>query len=176
MNYKITNQSSEVFQKLKALRESEIQMDKDNLSAIQEKVKLPWKRWIGSVSQQNWGRVKTYAGFEFENPELLDPKIWVKDKKHPECFVPNRKTKVGREMDNFLLNGLQKSPFYKVFEILDIERPVHFTFPFVEVIGDVILVFLGDKQIPKDENLIEITNKEFTFLYSLQRTINPSTN
>ena len=97
----------------------------------------------------------------FTEPEKVDGKIWIRHKEHSGVFVPNRKTKVGREMSDFLSNGLKASNYDRVIEILELEELRRFTLPFVEVVGEVIIIFLGDGHEPKNENVIEITKREF---------------
>ena len=94
----------------------------------------------------------------------MDLKIWKKHKDYPDCFEPNRKTKLGREMAEFLSNGLKGSRFDKPLDILGLETNGRFTFPYVEIFGDIILIYLDDNMNPTDENVIEITKREFESL------------
>ena len=167
MYYKITNKESEVYKKLHELRTKELQIQKDNDKAIEEKTGLKFKTFLGDSGQQNFRRVRQYRGFKFTTPDKVDLKIWKTDSEHKEIFVPNRKTKLGREMAEFLLNGLKGSRYDKVFDILKLEHLRKFTFPYVEISNEVILIFLSDKQEPKDSNVIEITKKEFNELLAV---------
>lgn len=88
-------------------------------------------------------------------------KVWVKHKIHTDIFIPNKRTKLGREMDEFLRNGLKASYYYKPLEILGLPHLNRFSYPYVEIVGDLILIYLDEKYEPKDENLIEITKREF---------------
>lgn len=161
MYYKIINTESEVYKKLLELRTKELQMAKENLAAIEKKVELKFWRFLGRNSQQTFNRMPEYRGFKFEEPDKVDPKFWKPHTEHAGFFVPNKKTKAGREMAQFLLNGLKGSRYDIVFEILGLPDIGKFSFPYVEIVGDVIVVFLGDSHQPTDENLIEITRKEF---------------
>lgn len=161
MYYKIENKDCEVYKKLYELRASELRIETANKKAIAAKIGLEWVAMYGYEGQQNFLRTSIYLGFEFLYPEKADLKIWKRDKENPEILIPNTATKAGREMKKFLQNGLQRSDYSKVFEILNLEHHGRFTFPFVEIAFDMILVYLGDKHIPKDINLIEITSKEF---------------
>jgi hypothetical protein len=166
MYYKIINKESEVYKKLHELRTKERQIRKDNEKAIEEKTGLKWKIFLGDNGQQNFRRVPQYNGFKFTEPDKVDLKIWKLHEEHKEIYIPNRKTKLGREMDEFLLNGLKGSIYRKVFSILKLPSPIRrFSLPFVEIVkGDIIILFLGDDQEPKDKNVIEITLKEFNKL------------
>jgi hypothetical protein len=161
MYYKITDQSSEVYQKLHQLRTRELQIEEENKKAIQSKTGMTWNAFLGDTKQQQFRRVTQYAGFMFNQTDQVDPKIWKRDKKYPAIWVPNTRTKAGREMDQFLSNGLDSSPYGKVLEILGLERLTRFTFPFVEICEDAIILYLGDQHQPKDPNVVEITFKEF---------------
>jgi hypothetical protein len=173
MYYKIENKDCEVYNKLHALRTKEIQMEEDNLKAVNEKVGLEFNLYLGRKGQQNFNRVTSYSGFCFLKPEKVDLKIWKEDKFNPGCFIPNRKTKSGREMAQFLNNGLKGHWFGVVYDALGLKRPLgKFSFPFIDICADVsgetIIMHFGNEVVIDDENIIEITSKEFEIL----RTIN----
>jgi len=161
MYYKIENKECEVYKKLHALRMKELQIEEENLSAIKEKIKFDFQHFLGKTGQQHFCRVTKFYGFEFLEPEKVDLKIWKKDKEYPNIFIPNTRTKLGKEMQKFLSNGLKKSDYGDVWDILELTYLSKFTFPFVEIVGDVIILYLDDNQESKDENVIEITKKEF---------------
>lgn len=162
MYYKITDQSSEVFQKLHELRTKELEIEKANKKAIEEKTGMTWNVFLGDSGQQQFRRVTQYSGFQFHQTDQIDSKIWKKHKKYPHIWVPNTRYKVGREMGEFLRNGLQGSHFGDVIEILELEQRTHFNYPFVEICGDEIILYLGDNHRPKDTiSVIEITSVEF---------------
>lgn len=161
MYYKVENKKSKVYKALYALREKEIRINKENLKTIKEKTGLNFETYLGSNSQQSFRRVPQYEGFKFTEPDKVDSKTWKKDQDHKDIFVPNRRTKLGREMEEFLTNGLQSSWYEEVFDILKLEHPRRFRFPYVEIANEIILIYLDEKQEPGDENVIEITKKEF---------------
>jgi hypothetical protein len=162
MYYKIENKDCKVYQELHALRTHEKQIEKENIEVITEKVGLEWKMEFGHTGQQNFRRVSLLMGFGFLEPEKVDLKIWKRHKDHNEIFVPNTRTKLGREMQDFLSNGLKSSSYNKVLKILKLEQLRKFTFPFVEIVKDgIIIIFLGDSHEPKDKNIVEITKHEF---------------
>lgn len=161
MYYKIENKECEVYKKLHQMRTEEIQIGKDNEKAIEEKTGLKFETFLGHSGQQNFRRTTQYIGFKFTEPERVDLKIWQRDKEHPEIFVPNKRTKLGREMAEFLANGLKGSIYSKPIKILGLPEQRRFTFPYVEIFGDLILIYLGNNGEPKDENVIEITKREF---------------
>lgn len=161
MYYKIENKKCKVYKELHKLRTEELQIKKDNETSIEQKTGLKFITFLGHNSQQNFRRVPQYSGFKFLQPDKVDLKVWKKDTEHKDIYVPNRKTNLGREMNQFLLNGLRGSNYNKVFEILNIEHGRRFTFPYVEIAGGAVIIFLGDNHEPKDKNLVEITKREF---------------
>jgi len=165
MYYKIENKECEVYKKLHELRTYEKQIEKENIEAIIEKVGLEWEMEFGHTGQQNFRRVSSLMGFGFLEPEKVDLKTWKRHKEHQDIFIPNTRTKSGREMQEFLSNGLKKSRYDKVLKILKLEELRKFTFPFVEIVkNENIIIFLGDAHEPKDKNVVEITKREFNEL------------
>lgn len=161
MFYKIENQECDVYKKLHELRRKEEQIELKNIASIIEKTGLKWENSFGRRGQQNFRRVSSFNGFEFTEVEKVDLKTWKRHKEHNEIFVPNTRTKLGREMQEFLSNGLEGSNFNTVIEILKLEDLRRFTFPYIEIAGKTITIYLDDNHEPKDENVIEITKKEF---------------
>lgn len=161
MYYKIENKESRVYKELYKLRMAELQILKDNLKEIENRIGLEFGNFLGDTGQQNFRRVTQYRGFEFLEPDKVDLKIWQKHKSHQNIFIPNTRTKVGREMSDFLLNGLKSSSFDDVFDILKIKHARSFILPFMDIAKDVVILFLDDNHNPKDSNVIEITKTEF---------------
>jgi hypothetical protein len=165
MYYKIVNKDSEVYKRLHEMRTKELQMEADNKQTINDITGLAWTKFLGHHGQQTFCRVTSYSGFEFTEPEKVNLKIWSKHKQFPGIYFPNKRTELGRKMSKILTNGLKGSSISVAFENLGIEFPHgNFSFPFVEIINDIILVYLGENQIPTDENIVEITSKEFDLL------------
>ncbi len=161
MYYKVENTESEVYQKLHKMRSQELQFEEENKATIENASGLKWNRYLGNFGQQNWNRVSSYNGFEFTEPDKVDLKIWKESKQYKGVYEPNRRTKKGREMAQFLSNGLKGHAFDIVFRTLGIEHRHRFSFPVVEICGETIVLFFGeDYQIASDD-IIEITSKEF---------------
>lgn len=161
MYYKIINKESEAYQKLHKMRADELLWEEENKTAITDKAGSDWNAYLGHGGQQNFCRVTRYTGFAFNEPEKLDPKVWKRHKGHDNIFVPNSRTKVGREMDAFITNGLKGGRFDTPLDILGLEAHGRFTFPYVEIAGDALVLYLDDSMEPQDEHLVEITKKEF---------------
>jgi len=163
MYYKITNKNSKVYKSLFEQRTKEKEAEANNILAIKEKTGLDFKNSFGNHGQQNFNRVTKYKGFAFTEPEKVDLKIWKRHPEHQDVFVPNTRTKLGREMNEFLLNGLKGFRYDIIFELIGVPELIgRFKLPFVEICAkNEIVVYLDDDQEPKNKNVIEITKKEF---------------
>ena len=167
MYYKVENKESSVYKKLHALRSRELLIEEENKQAIKDKTGLDFQEFLGHQGQQTFSRVTEYHGFRFLSEKGVQSNIWNKHKEIEGVFVPNNRTKAGREMANFLANGLKKSNFQSVLSILGCEDSINgrFTFPYVHIAGDIIILFLSNSCEPKDDNVIEITKKEFNEIF-----------
>lgn len=160
MYYKITNTECSAYKKLVALRKKELGIEVANFKKIKERVALEWKAAFGHHGQQHYLRVKQYRGFEFVQPECVDPKVWKQHDEHHKVFVPNKRTKAGREMSLFL-SGMQSSWFEDVFKAVGVKyEGGRFSFPFLELVGDVVYLYIDDQFELKGPNYIEITKTE----------------
>lgn len=165
MYYKIENQNSELYKALRTQREKEIENDKRNRELIAEKIPQEWEGFFGREGQQTFNRTSVYRGFKFKNPNNLPKGVWVEKKGYPGIYIPNKRTKGGKEMDEFLddLGGFR---FTLIFEILGLGDPIGtFSFPFVEIVDDTIIIMMDDQFELKGEGLIEITRTEFNAIY-----------
>lgn len=158
MFYKITNTESELYQKLHDLRIKELEIDKENEKAIKEKIDIPYSGFYGKQGQGNMCRTNRYAGFVFTDTENIDSKIWKQHKEHKEVYVPNKRTKVGREMNEFLSN-LPGSNIFDLWEILRIDMKGKFRYPYLFIHNGDLYLYSDDEV--KDENAVEITKREF---------------
>lgn len=166
MYYKIINKDSDVYKRLYDLRKKEQQIEENNKKTVKELIGQDFTHFIGKAGQQNFERVTQYSGFEFKHPEKLPPKVWVLNKQYGDkgCYVPNRKTKAGREMLE-KLRTLPHSSIINVFGILECKLSGRFTFPYVEIgKDDVIVLYMSDRfddVLSKNKDIIEITKREF---------------
>lgn len=164
MYYKIENKKSDVYKKLYAMREIELKIEKDNKSKLENQFGS-FDAFLGIGNQQNFFRVSQYTGFKFSSPQEIDLTAWKLHADFEGVYVPNRRTKAGKAAKKFIDN-LEKRWVDDPLIILGVKEstPSYFTFPFVEITGDIIVLYLDDKTNPKDENVIEITKKEFDIL------------
>ena len=160
MYYKITNKESQIYKELYEMRIKELQLEADNLKAVKDKIGSEWTGYIGHFGQQNFNRTTTYYGFNFCNPNDVDLKTWKLYKDSSCYYVPNKRSKKGKEISEFLNNLPVNGWFDIVLDKLNIKADLsEFRFPYVEVCDDIILIYLDDDHIPENENIIEITSK-----------------
>ena len=62
------------------------------------------------------------------------------------------------------LNSLDSYSAFRLLDEIGIDYYGEFHTPFLEVVGDAVVVHLDDKHEPKDENFIEITTVSYTHL------------
>ena len=94
--------------------------------------------------------------------------MWKEDVKRKGLFYPSKRTKAGKEMQKFL-NSLDSYSAFRLLDEIGIDYYGEFHTPFLEVVGDAVVVQLDDKHEPKDENFIEITKKEAFDLLGLTK-------
>ena len=164
MYYKITNTDCDIYKKLYNLRTNEKEIDKRNEAKIKEIVGDDWEECVGWFGQQNIWRCTRYSGFKFNHPENINHKAWKKHKEYEGFFVPDRRTKAGREISDLLRNGLEHSSVITAIEIFECEITQSYAYPFIETCKDgCIVVFMSDKfdLENKFSDMIEITKREF---------------
>lgn len=161
MFYKLVDKKCEKYKKLYEMRKSEIRIEKENKEAISKRFPDWNGEFMGRRGQYTFGRVSTYSGLLFNNPDRLDAKEWKEHKDHPGVYIPNRRTKSGREIRYFFLNGLQRSSFFKFCDIVGVDVPGKFKFPFMGIGPDEALFFYFDDQFRPPEDFVEITRGEF---------------
>lgn len=162
MYYKIVNKECEVYQKLYAQRKKELEAQENNNKLLAEHIPYEWEKFNG-YRNQSYGRIPMYLGFYFKNPDEVDLKTWKESKDQKGLFYPNKRYKAGRDMNDFLVKSLKRFSFHHIWEILGIkDTEGEHSVPYMEIEGEVILLYLDEKQEPEDkENVIEITKKEF---------------
>lgn len=161
MYYKITRKESELYQRLLKLLNDEKQMEQRNWNQVKAICTPDWEHWIGYPADRNLLRVNIYIGFMFKEPELVCKKTWTPDREEPEYFVPNRRTRLGREMYDFLNRGLERSSVWDVFDILKVNFTGKFTIPLIEIAFGEILLSLDHRWNIEHPDLVEITQKEY---------------
>lgn len=172
MFYKIINKKSDIYKKLHELRTKELEIEENNKKLVKEIVGDDWNWFVGRTGQQSYDRCTQYSGFQFRHPENLPPKTWVLDKEYGDkgVYVPNKRTKAGREIKE-KLNTMPHSSMFDVFEILECEIGGRFAFPFVEICNSgEIVIYMSDKYDleSKFKDVIEITKHEANELLNIK--------
>lgn len=160
MYYKMINTDSPKYKELRAFRENEIKIEAENKKNIQDIVKLDFDKFKGRQGQSSFERVTRWSGFLFKEPEKVDCNVWRKDPENTGGYLPNKRTKQGREMAQ-KLESMPRSSFFSFIELLGIEMIGRFSFPYLFICGDTLLFYIDDAFEPKDGDFIEITKKEF---------------
>lgn len=160
MYYKLENTASEMYQKLYNFRKNELRIEQENEDSIAARFPNWDKTYMGHRGQQNFNRVTIYVGLGFTDKSLINPKEFKAHKEHSDLYMPNNRTKEGKAVSEFLKN-LQSSSFFALKNMLKMELYGSFSFPFLEIgINDIILCYFDEKYKPSDE-FIEITSREF---------------
>lgn len=158
------NKESDIYKVLHKQRTKELAAKKENNKILKELIPYKWEQYLG-WKDNSFGRIPAYFGFKFENLEEIDKNIWKQDKNNPAYYVPNKRTKAGKEMA-VKLDRLKRFSFYRIWEMLEISNETGSkSVPFLEIAGDILLLFLDDSQNPKDQNVVEITKREFIQIF-----------
>ena len=157
--YKITNTECDIYYKLKAQREEELKVAKENKEFLERNIPYKYERYCG-YTNQGARRIPIAVGFYFVNPEEVDTRGWREDVKRRGLYFPNKRTKAGRDMQA-LVDHQRGFSGFKLLDMLEIDYYGEFSCPQMWVEKGVVLVALDDNHHPKDENLIEITRGEF---------------
>ena len=166
MFYKITDKQSSTYQQLRSIRENEIRIERENAAKVETLLGFPITRFVGRISQNSLERVTIYSGFEFPEGIIPDPKAWKPSKEHRGIYVPNRRTKEGRNIYRQLCSLERSVTFWDIWEIVEAVSPYgSFQFPKVYLCGDTLLVYLDEQQTPKNTALVEITKTEFDRIF-----------
>lgn len=158
--YKITDKESDLYKKLYEQRTMELEAHKQNQVTLAKLIPYKWDIYSGH-RDNSFSRIQRYFGFKFENPEEVDMKVWKRDPNHPEIFIPNKRTKAGKEMQKAISN-LKCFSFMEIMDILDIKDYCgRYVIPTLEIAGDTILVSVDDKHKLTQQDAIMITMDEF---------------
>lgn len=158
--YKITDKESDLYKKLYEQRTMELEVHKQNQVILAKLIPYKWDIYSGH-RDNSFSRIPRYFGFKFENPEEVDMKVWKRDSNHPEIFIPNKRTKAGKEMQKAISN-LKCFSFMKIMDILDIKDYCrHFAIPTLEIADDTVLVSVDDRHKLTQQDAIMITMDEF---------------
>ena len=157
--YKVENKDSELFKRAHVFLAME-----EELREIQRKTiesKLP--KFSKYQFLKGFNRIVQYTGFVFDDKENIDPKVW---KTKEMLSTPNRRTKVGRAMEEFL-RSFKRTSVWDVNTILAIDEKSLYgsfypanLFEFNECIYIIIDSRFRDIFEKNNTDIIEITNGE----------------
>lgn len=115
--YKVEDTNSILFKKANEFLDMEEQLrqkQKETIEALIPKFSL-------YRGERVFTRIVRYTGFVFVDQDNIDPKIWnTKEVEGKMLSTPNRRTKVGRKMDDFL-KSFKRTTFWDVDSLLGIE-------------------------------------------------------
>lgn len=133
---------------------------KDNFIAIEDRLGKFKKHFSISGGMMVLPTIKGIIPTEVTEIEGMIP-----HKEHPEVLVPNRRTKKGKEIQDFL-NSLPNWWYTESLKFFPLKRKdingERFYTPWIEEYEGIIVVRLDDKHNPQpNEDFIEITTSEF---------------
>lgn len=144
MIFKFTDLENKVTKSLISFRNKEVDINESNAKAVPKLVKASYDGVYGNGSQQSCVRTNTYKGFKFTEPDTIDPKVFKqKDIDGESVFMPNARTKVGREMKN-ALNNLPCTTVFNLFDLILCVTPYAFTYPYLELFNGILYLFVDD--------------------------------
>lgn len=116
--YKVTDQNSELFKKSSEFLQMEEELRANQKKVVEERV----PKFTTYRGERGFHRIIRYKGFVFENVDDIDPKTWVtKLVDGKMCSTPNKRTKVGKAMDQFL-REFKRTTCWDVDRLLNIEK------------------------------------------------------
>ena len=163
--YKVENKDSDLFK-----RANEFLAMEEKLREIQRKTiesKVP--KFSKYKARKGFNRIVRYTGFVFDDKESIDPKVWKTKEENGEILsTPNLRTKVGRDMNEFL-GSFQRTTVWDADRILAIGEKnicgsfyIANLFEFNECLYIIIDSQFRDVFEKNNADIIEITNGEMT--------------
>ena len=162
MFYKINNKDSKIYKDLIDLNNKEKEIEVFNKNLINEITDgLDYDSFKGYNRQVNFGRVLRVEAFRFTETDKVDTNKWKPLKDNNQYYIPNKRTKIGKEIANKLSQQRQSSVFH-LFDILGVDSPCQFKFPQFFVLDNIIILYLDDRfDMIQNQDVIEITRTEF---------------
>lgn len=116
--YKVENKDSELFRKASDFLAMEERLSEEQKAAVIAKVPK-FKTYRG---EKGFDRIVKFTGFVFDDPQNIDSKVWKTEKVDGKMLsTPNRRTKAGREMWNFLCS-FERTTMWDVDRLLGIGK------------------------------------------------------
>ena len=116
--YKIERKEGGLFKKANEFLDMEEELRNTQKNAIESQ--LP--KFSKYQGERGFNRILRYKGFVFDDQENIDPKVWnTKEVDGKMLSTPNRRTKVGKAMDEFL-RSFKKTTCWDVDRLLGIDN------------------------------------------------------
>lgn len=116
--YKIEQKEDGLFKKANEFLDMEEELRNTQKNAIESKIP-EFSKYQG---ESGFHRIVRYNGFVFDDQENIDPKVWnTKEVDGKMLSTPNRRTKVGRAMDEFL-RSFKRTTCWDVDRLLGIDK------------------------------------------------------
>ena len=116
--YKVTDTECDLYKKSSEFLAMEEELRKTQREAVEARV----PKFTTYRGERGFNRIIRYKGFVFENVDETDPKAWVtKLVDGKMCSTPNKRTKAGKAMDQFL-REFKRTTCWDVDRLLQIEK------------------------------------------------------
>lgn len=163
--YKVENKDCDLFKKANEFLAMEEKLRETQRKTIESE--LP--KFSKYKYKKGFNRIVLYTGFVFDDKENIDPKVWKTKEENGEMIsTPNLRTKVGKEMNEFL-RSFKRTNVWNVDRLLAIDGKSIYgsfypanLFRFNECIYILIDSQFRDVFEKNNTDIIEITNGEMT--------------
>ena len=163
--YKVENKDCDLFKRANEFLAMEEKLRETQRKTIESK--LP--KFSKYKGKKGFNRIVLYTGFVFDDKESIDPKVWKTKEENGEMIsTPNLRTKVGKEMNEFL-RSFKRTNVWDVDRLLAIDGKSLYgrfytanLFEFNECLYIIIDSRYRDVFEKNNTDIIEITNGEMT--------------
>ncbi|MCQ2257633.1 MAG: hypothetical protein MJZ41_06515 [Bacteroidaceae bacterium] len=116
--YKVTDTECGLYKKTSEFLAMEEELRKTQHEAV--KARVP--KFTTFLGERDFNRIIRYKGFVFDNVDDIDTKVWTtKLVDGKMCSTPNKRTKAGKAMDQFL-REFKRTTCWDVDRLLNIEK------------------------------------------------------
>lgn len=115
--YKVTDTECDLYKKLSEFLAMEEELRKTQREAVEARV----PKFTSYIRVRGFNRIIRYKGFVFDNIDDIDPKVWTTKRVDGKmCSTPNKRTKAGKAMDQFL-RKFKRTTCWDVDRLLNID-------------------------------------------------------
>lgn len=170
MYFKITNKESELYKKLEAYIKKRRHQKNTNYNLIKEFLQVDFNQALcSSGGFLCLPSIKGIVPLSKKEIEGMKP-----DKQYPNVLFPNKRTKKGKEIDEFL-NNLPNWWYKEEVILLPVRKTnspsgIKFSTPYIEIIDETIIVRVDKCFQPYEtEDFTEITETHFMKIYDQRK-------